>query len=59
MERGINWIDACSTPEIQAYSRALRGRRDKMHLACSWYEEEMRNPEFRSFENSRGRSTRG
>lgn len=50
IERGINWIDACSTPEIQAYSRAIRGRRDKMYLACSWYEKEMRPSQFRSFE---------
>jgi hypothetical protein len=49
IERGINWVDACSTPEIQAYSHALRGRRDKMYIACSWYEEESRFPNFRTF----------
>jgi aryl-alcohol dehydrogenase-like predicted oxidoreductase len=49
IERGVNWIDACSTPEIQTYSRAVRGRRDKIYLACSWYEEEMRSPQCRTF----------
>jgi predicted aldo/keto reductase-like oxidoreductase len=44
MEVGINWIDACTCDEVKAYSKALQGRRDKMHLACSWYEREMRKP---------------
>ncbi len=43
MERGINYIDACTGTEVMAYSRALKGRRDKMHLGFSWFEEEMRN----------------
>ncbi|MCX5653145.1 MAG: aldo/keto reductase [Planctomycetota bacterium] len=43
MEVGINWIDACTTHEVKAYSRAIKGRRDKMYLACSWYENEMRS----------------
>ncbi len=47
IERGINYIDACTKQEILAYSEALRGRRDKMHLGFSWYQEEMRNPNFR------------
>jgi aryl-alcohol dehydrogenase-like predicted oxidoreductase len=42
IERGINYIDACSGGEVMAYSRALKGRRDKMYLGYSWYEEEMR-----------------
>lgn len=46
MESGINYIDACTTSEVQAYAEALRGRRDKMFLGCSWYEGEMRNPDF-------------
>lgn len=48
MERGINWIDACTVEEVKSYARALKGRRDKMHLACSWYQKEMRNPAFRT-----------
>ncbi|MEN6578876.1 MAG: aldo/keto reductase [Phycisphaerales bacterium] len=46
MDSGINYIDACTTSEVQAYAEALRGRRDKMFLGCSWYEQEMRNPSF-------------
>jgi aryl-alcohol dehydrogenase-like predicted oxidoreductase len=46
MESGINYIDACTTSEVQTYAEALRGRRDKMFLGCSWYEGEMRNPDF-------------
>jgi aryl-alcohol dehydrogenase-like predicted oxidoreductase len=42
IERGINYIDACTTQEVTMYSKALRGRRDKMYLGFSWYQEEMR-----------------
>jgi predicted aldo/keto reductase-like oxidoreductase len=48
IERGMNYIDACTSDEVMVYSRALKGRRDKMHLGFSWYEEEMRNPEYRT-----------
>jgi len=48
MEVGINWIDACTTQEVKAYSRAIKGRRDKMYLACSWYQNEMRNAKNRT-----------
>jgi len=44
IERGINYIDACTGAEIQAYSKALEGRRDKMYLGWSWYEREARSP---------------
>jgi hypothetical protein len=47
MERGMNYIDACTGSEVMVYSRALQGRRDKMHLGFSWFEEEMRNDNFR------------
>jgi hypothetical protein len=30
MEVGINYIDACTWQEVVTYSRALKGRRDKM-----------------------------
>lgn len=50
IERGMNYIDACTSQEVIAYSRALKGRRDKMYLGFSWYEQEMRNPEFRTAE---------
>ncbi|MEE9365615.1 MAG: aldo/keto reductase, partial [Dehalococcoidales bacterium] len=45
---GINLIDACTKEEVMAYSEALRGRRDKMFFAFSWYQEEMRNAKFRT-----------
>jgi hypothetical protein len=47
-EMGINYIDACTREEVLAYSEALRGRRDKMFLGFSWYQNEMRNPKFRT-----------
>ncbi len=48
IEVGINYIDACTHKETLAYSRALKGRRDKMYLGYSWYEHEMRNGKFRT-----------
>jgi aryl-alcohol dehydrogenase-like predicted oxidoreductase len=49
IDRGINYIDACVGCEVNAYSKALKGRRDKMHLGYSWCEKEMRNPAQRTF----------
>ncbi|MFV2065415.1 MAG: aldo/keto reductase [Pirellulales bacterium] len=43
IERGINYVDACTGAEIKAYSKALEGRRDQMYLGWSWYEREARN----------------
>jgi len=43
IERGINYIDACTKQEVIMYSKALKGRRDKMYLGFSWYQEEMRS----------------
>ncbi len=48
IECGINHIDACTIEEVQAYSKAIQGRREKMHLGCSWYQEEMRNGNCRT-----------
>ncbi len=42
IERGINYIDACTMQEVIMYAKALQGRRDKMYLGFSWYQEEMR-----------------
>ena len=50
IERGMNYIDACTCEEIQMYSKALKGRRDKMHLGYSWYQNEVRNGGYRSTE---------
>ena len=47
IEHGINYIDACTKEEVVTYAEALRGRRDKMYLGFSWYQEEMRNKDFR------------
>jgi aryl-alcohol dehydrogenase-like predicted oxidoreductase len=48
IERGINYVDACCGEEIMAYSRALKGRRDKMYFGYSWHVKESRFPEWRS-----------
>lgn len=47
-QRGINYVDACCREEILAYSRALRGRRDRMYLGYSWHVKESRFEEWRS-----------
>ncbi|MCY2955332.1 MAG: aldo/keto reductase [Planctomycetota bacterium] len=48
IEHGINLVDACSAREICAYARALKGRRDKMLMTFSWFENESRFPEWRT-----------
>ncbi len=48
IEAGINYIDACAGPEVLAYSKVLKGRRDKMHLGYSWHIREPRRPEYRT-----------
>jgi len=59
VESGINYIDACTREEILAYSEALRGRRDAMYFGFSWYQEEMRNPKFRTAEALLGTLDKG
>lgn len=49
IERGINYIDACTCEEVQMYSKALKGRRDKMYLGFSAYQNEVRRKEWRPF----------
>lgn len=48
IEAGINYIDACTGPEVLAYSKVLKGRRDKMYLGFSWFQREPRYAERRS-----------
>jgi predicted aldo/keto reductase-like oxidoreductase len=48
IESGINYVDACTWQEVVMYAEALRGRRDEMYLGFSWYQEEMRKPNFRT-----------
>src|SRR3990172_8244856 len=59
IERGINYIDACTKQEVLAYAEALRGRRDKMNLGFSWYQEEMRNENFRTTDKLLGTLDKG
>jgi len=44
---GINYVDACTGDEVQTYSKALKGHRDKIYFGYSWYEREMRFAEWR------------
>jgi len=48
MQHGINYVDACTREEVQAYAEALRGREDKFYMGCSWYQEELRFGRFRT-----------
>ncbi len=50
IDQGINYVDACSSGEILAYARALKGRRDSMYFGFSWYECELRFPDWRTKE---------
>jgi predicted aldo/keto reductase-like oxidoreductase len=47
IQRGINYVDACCREEILAYSKALKGRRDKMYFGYSWHIWESRFEEWR------------
>lgn len=59
IERGINYIDACTGEEVLAYARALRGRRDRMYLGYSWYQREVRFPEWRTLDKLKESLDRG
>ena len=48
IEVGINYLDACWGGEVMAYSKALKGRRDKMYLALSNGSKESRNKNYRT-----------
>ena len=48
IERGINYIDACTGPEVLAYGKALQGRREKMHVGYSWHVREVRRKDWRT-----------
>ncbi len=47
MEVGINYIDACAGPEVLAYAKVLKGRRDRMYLGYSWHTRESRYSDWR------------
>jgi aryl-alcohol dehydrogenase-like predicted oxidoreductase len=59
IERGMNYIDACTGGEVMAYAKALQGRREKMYLGFSWAEEEVRNPECRTCERLKATFDKG
>ena len=59
LESGINYVDACTMQEILAYSEALRGRREEMFFGFSWYQEEMRRPNYRTAEALLGTLDKG
>ena len=59
IEVGINHIDACTIEEVRAYSKALQGRREAMYLGCSWYQNEIRNKNFRTAESLLGTLDKG
>jgi aryl-alcohol dehydrogenase-like predicted oxidoreductase len=48
IELGINYVDACAGPEILAYAKVLKGRRDKFYFGFSWHERESRFEAFRT-----------
>lgn len=48
IEVGINYVDACSLPETMAYSKVLKGQRNKMYFGYSWSQREPRLKEWRS-----------
>lgn len=45
---GVNYIDACCRHEVLRDSEALKGRRDKMYLALSHCDKEVREEEYRT-----------
>jgi predicted aldo/keto reductase-like oxidoreductase len=50
IDRGLNYIDACTQQEVIMYAKALKGRRDRMNLGYSWYQNEVRFPQWRTFD---------
>jgi hypothetical protein len=50
IEAGMNYIDACWSNEVMAYTRAVKGRRDKIYMGCSWGDKELRFAPYRTKE---------
>lgn len=46
MERGINYVDACTEGEIAAYGPALKGRRDEMYMGFAMWPKCPRNKTY-------------
>ena len=47
IDRGINYVDACTPEEVLAYSKVLKGRRNKIYFGFSSCAQESRIPEWR------------
>ncbi|MCC6863024.1 MAG: aldo/keto reductase [Bryobacterales bacterium] len=48
IEVGINYLDAMAAPEVVAYGRVLKGRRDKIYFGYDWWAKGPIFPEWRS-----------
>ena len=46
LERGINYVDACTVAEISVYGPALKGRRDKMFMGFGMWPQCPRNKKW-------------
>ncbi len=46
LERGINYVDACTEGEIAAYGPALKGRRDEMYMGFAMWPKCPRNKTY-------------
>lgn len=46
IERGINYVDACTVAEVSVYGPALKGRRDKMYMGFAMWPECPRNKKW-------------
>ena len=47
IERGINYVDACTEAEISVYGPALKGRREKMYMGFAMWPKCPRNAKWR------------
>jgi predicted aldo/keto reductase-like oxidoreductase len=48
IEKGINYVDACTMGEISVYGPALKGRRDKMYMGFAMWPHCPRNKKYRT-----------
>lgn len=48
IERGINYVDACTMAEVSVYGPALKGRRDKMYMGFAMWPECPRDAKYRT-----------
>jgi len=48
IERGINYVDACTEAEMSIYGPAIKGRRDKMYMGFAMWPKCPRNAKWRT-----------